>query len=156
MKVLYIMYIMILINAVPSLLAVGASKTGVTTKDPAWLMTGTRTGCQTPPPLAPVESGGPCETAISISVIYFTDFAKLSGRRSLDVSVNKGAITNQQFSEPLNIDGLDVDTKAPLIREIEAEDCSSCLARIICFACYLSSQHDMPASWSNLQPQSHV
>ena len=42
-----------------------ASKTGVTTKDPAWLTTGTRTGFQTPPSLADVEATDPCEAAIS-------------------------------------------------------------------------------------------
>ena len=31
--------------------------------------------------------------------------------------------------------------EAPLSHEIETKDCSSCLARIICFACYLSSWH---------------
>ena len=47
-----------------------ASKTGVTTKDPAWLTTGTRTGFQAPPSrrdasLADVEATDPCEAAIS-------------------------------------------------------------------------------------------
>ena len=31
--------------------------------------------------------------------------------------------------------------EAPLSHEIETKDCSSCLARIICSACYLSSWH---------------
>ena len=47
-----------------------ASKTGVTTKDPAWLTTGTRTGFQAPPSrrdasLADVEATDPWEAAIS-------------------------------------------------------------------------------------------
>ena len=42
-----------------------ASKTGVMTKEPAWLTTGTRTGFQAPPSLADVEATDPCEAAIS-------------------------------------------------------------------------------------------
>ena len=46
------------------LLSVVASKTGVTTKDPAWLTTGTRMGFQAPPLVADVEATDPCEAAI--------------------------------------------------------------------------------------------
>ena len=46
------------------LLSVVASKTGVTTKEPAWLTTGTRTGLQAPPSVADVEATDPCEAAI--------------------------------------------------------------------------------------------
>ena len=42
-----------------------ASKTGVMTKEPAWLTTGTRTGFQAPPLSADVEATDPCEAAIS-------------------------------------------------------------------------------------------
>ena len=56
----------------------------------------------------------------------------------------KGSYTNRMNSE------------APLIHEIETKDCSSCLARIICFVCYLSSQHQDIGRWSNLLSQPHM
>ena len=56
----------------------------------------------------------------------------------------KGSYTNRMNSE------------APLIHEIETNDCSSCLASIICFVCYLLSQHHNIGRWSNFLSQPHV
>ena len=46
--------------------------------------------------------------------------------------------------------------EALLKRLVVLDHCPSYLARIICFACYLVSQHDMPGSWFNDQGQLSV